>query len=94
MAKYIVEHVCPDPRLWTDVAARAPPTRFTKVTHMPAFRKVLIVVTFVIVGFTKGSVALGVFVRPLGNLFQAPYLIYLIGKNGNAPCKLRLGVHA
>lgn len=45
-------------------------------------------------GFTKGSIVLGVLAPPLGILFLAPYLIYLIVKCENDPRELLLGVHA
>jgi len=45
-------------------------------------------------GFTTGSIALGVLAPPLGILFLAPYLIYLIGKTESDPRKLLMGVHA
>lgn len=45
-------------------------------------------------GFTGGSIALGLFAPPLGILFFAPYVIYLIGRSGGDPKKLLLGVHA
>ncbi len=45
-------------------------------------------------GFTGGSIALGLLAAPLGNLFFAPYLIYLIGKADGDPRHLLLGVHA
>lgn len=45
-------------------------------------------------GFTGGSIALGLLAPPLGILFFAPYLIYLIGSSGGDPKKLLLGVHA
>ena len=45
-------------------------------------------------GFTGGSIALGLLAPPLGILFFAPYLIYLIGRSGGDPKKLLLGVHA
>lgn len=45
-------------------------------------------------GFTGSSIALGVLAPPLGILFFAPYLLYLIGKAGGDPRKLLLGVHA
>lgn len=45
-------------------------------------------------GFTTRGVALGVLTPPLGILFLAPYLLYLIGKSGRDVRKLLLGVHA
>ena len=45
-------------------------------------------------GFTGGSIAWGLLAPPLGILFFAPYLIYLIGATGGDPRKLLLGVHA
>lgn len=45
-------------------------------------------------GFTRGGIFLGVCAPPLGILFLAPYLIYLIGKSGGDTRKLLLGVHA
>lgn len=45
-------------------------------------------------GFTRASIVLGVCAPPLGILFFAPYLIYLIGKSGGDPRRLLLGVHA
>ena len=45
-------------------------------------------------GFTTGSIALGVLAPPLGILFLAPYLIYLIRKTESDPRKLLMGVHA
>ena len=45
-------------------------------------------------GFSRGGIALGVLAPPLGMLFFAPYLIYLIGQTGGDARKLVLGVHA
>lgn len=45
-------------------------------------------------GFTTGCIALGLVAPPLGILFFAPYLVFLIGKSGGDPKKLLLGVHA
>ncbi|MEL6680967.1 MAG: hypothetical protein AAFQ51_19855 [Pseudomonadota bacterium] len=45
-------------------------------------------------GFTRASIALGILAPPLGMLFFAPYLIYLIGRSGGDPKRLLLGVHA
>lgn len=45
-------------------------------------------------GFTSGGIILGVCAPPLGILFLAPYMIYLIGKSNGDPRKLLLGVHA
>ncbi|WP_342076003.1 hypothetical protein [Yoonia sp. SS1-5] len=45
-------------------------------------------------GFTNGGISLGVLAPPLGMLFFAPYLIYLIGKSGGDPRRFLLGVHA
>lgn len=45
-------------------------------------------------GFTGASIALGILAPPLGILFLAPYLVYLIGKTDGDPKKLLLGVHA
>ena len=45
-------------------------------------------------GFTSGGIVLGVCAPPLGILFFAPYLIYLIGKSNGDPRRLLLGVHA
>ena len=45
-------------------------------------------------GFTRGSIALGVLAPPLGMLFLAPYLVYLVGTSGGDPKRLLLGVHA
>lgn len=45
-------------------------------------------------GFSSGSIALGVFAPPLGILFFALYLIYLLGKSNGDPRQLLLGVHA
>lgn len=44
-------------------------------------------------GFTGGSIGLGLLAPPLGILFLAPYLIYLIGKSGGDPKRLLLGIH-
>lgn len=44
-------------------------------------------------GFSKGGIALGILAPPLGILFFAPYLIYLISKTGGDVRKLILGVH-
>lgn len=45
-------------------------------------------------GFTSSSIALGVLAPPLGILFFAPYLLYLIGKTNGDPRQLLLGAHA
>ena len=45
-------------------------------------------------GFTGSSIALGVLAPPLGILFFAPYLIYLIRRADGDPKKLLLGVHS
>lgn len=45
-------------------------------------------------GFTRRSIALGLMAPPLGILFFAPYLLYLIGQTSGDPRKLLLGVHA
>ena len=45
-------------------------------------------------GFSKGSIALGVLAPPLGILFFAPYLIYLVSRSNDDPRQLLLGVHA
>lgn len=45
-------------------------------------------------GFTGGGIALGLLAPPLGILFFAPYLIYLIRQTGGDARKLLLGVHA
>ena len=45
-------------------------------------------------GFTKGSIALGILAPPLGILFFAPYLLYLVGTSNGDPRLLLLGVHA
>jgi hypothetical protein len=45
-------------------------------------------------GFSSGSIALGVVTPPLGILFFAPYLLYLVGKTKGDPRRLLLGVHA
>ncbi|MDW3223466.1 MAG: hypothetical protein R8G34_11370 [Paracoccaceae bacterium] len=45
-------------------------------------------------GFTRTGVVLGVCAPPLGILFFAPYLIYLIGQCNGDPRRLLLGVHA
>ncbi len=45
-------------------------------------------------GFSSESIALGVLAPPLGILFFAPYLIYLVGKSNGDPRQLLLGVHA
>jgi len=45
-------------------------------------------------GFTSSSIALGVVAPPLGILFFAPYLLYLIGKTNGDPRQLLLGAHA
>ncbi len=45
-------------------------------------------------GFSKGSIALGVLAPPLGILFFAPYLIYLVCQSNDDPRQLLLGVHA
>ena len=45
-------------------------------------------------GFRSQSTALGVLAPPLGMLFFAPYLLYLIGKSDGDARKLLLGVHA
>ena len=44
-------------------------------------------------GFTPGSIALGVLAPPLGILFFAPYLIWLIAQSGGDAKRLLLGVH-
>ena len=44
-------------------------------------------------GFTKPGIALGVLAPPLGILFFAPYLIYLISQCAD-PKRMLLGVHA
>lgn len=44
-------------------------------------------------GFSRGGVALGLLAAPLGMLFFAPYLIYLIAQTKGDPQKLLLGVH-
>ena len=45
-------------------------------------------------GFSRPGLLLGICAPPLGILFFAPYLIYLIGKSNGDPRKLLLGVHA
>ena len=45
-------------------------------------------------GFTGGSIALGILAPPLGILFFAPYLLYLVSKSRGDPRQLLLGVHA
>lgn len=45
-------------------------------------------------GFSSGSVALGTLTPPLGILFFAPYLLYLVGKSNGDPRRFLLGVHA
>ena len=45
-------------------------------------------------GFTGSSIALGVLAPPLGILFLAPYLIFLIRQSEGDPKKLLLGVHS
>ncbi|MFK7751094.1 MAG: hypothetical protein AB8B51_00960 [Sedimentitalea sp.] len=45
-------------------------------------------------GFSGGSIALGLLAPPLGMLFFAPYLIYLVAASGRNPRRLLLGVHA
>jgi len=45
-------------------------------------------------GFTVDSMALGILAPPLGILFFAPYLLYLVGKLNGDPRRLLLGVHA
>jgi len=45
-------------------------------------------------GFSRGGVILGICAPPLGIMFFAPYLIYLIGQSAGDPRKLLLGVHA
>ena len=45
-------------------------------------------------GFTRASIALGILAPPLGVLFFAPYLIYLMGQAGGDPKGVLLGVHA
>ncbi|WP_299498550.1 hypothetical protein [uncultured Roseobacter sp.] len=45
-------------------------------------------------GFSGASIALGVLAPPLGILFFAPYLIYLVSKSNGDPRQLLLGVHA
>ena len=45
-------------------------------------------------GFTGGSIALGLLASPLGMLFFAPSLIFLVGRSGGVPRRLLLGVHA
>lgn len=45
-------------------------------------------------GFTGSSVALGILTPPLGILFFAPYLLYLVGTSNGDPRRLLLGVHA
>lgn len=44
-------------------------------------------------GFTRASIALGVLASPLGILFFAPYLLWLIAQCGGDPKRLLLGVH-
>ena len=45
-------------------------------------------------GFSGGSIALGILAPPLGILFLAPYLIYLVGRSNGDPRQLLLGVRA
>ena len=45
-------------------------------------------------GFSRSGLLLGIAAPPLGMLFFAPYLIYLIGRSENCSRKLLLGVHA
>ncbi|MEO0484709.1 MAG: hypothetical protein AAF092_02220 [Pseudomonadota bacterium] len=45
-------------------------------------------------GFTRGSITLGLLAPPLGILFFAPYLVYLIAKTEGDAQKLMMGVHA
>lgn len=45
-------------------------------------------------GFTGSGIALGLLAPPLGILFFAPYLLYLISKTNGDPRRLLLGVHA
>jgi len=45
-------------------------------------------------GFSRRSIALGVLAPPLGILFFAPYLLYLIRASDGDAKKLLLGVHA
>lgn len=45
-------------------------------------------------GFSRAGLILGICAPPLGMLFLAPYLVYLIGKSGGDPRVLLLGVHA
>ncbi|WP_299729443.1 hypothetical protein [uncultured Tateyamaria sp.] len=45
-------------------------------------------------GFSRGGIALGVLAPPLGMLFFAPYLIYLIAQTSGDVRKLMMGVHA
>ncbi len=44
-------------------------------------------------GFSSGSIVLGVLAPPLGILFLAPYLLYLVRKCHGDPRKMLLGVH-
>jgi fucose permease len=45
-------------------------------------------------GFSRGGMILGICTPPLGILFFAPYLIYLISNSNGDARKLLLGVHA
>ncbi|MEM7744612.1 MAG: hypothetical protein AAF409_12975 [Pseudomonadota bacterium] len=45
-------------------------------------------------GFSSGGIALGLLAPPLGMMFLAPYLIYLMSTTGGDPRKMSLGVHA
>ena len=45
-------------------------------------------------GFSGGSIALGLLAPPLGMLFLAPYLLFLLGRTGGDLRRLLLGVHA
>ncbi len=43
-------------------------------------------------GFSRGSVALGLLAPPLGILFFAPYLLWLLHQSGGDPRRVLLGV--
>lgn len=43
-------------------------------------------------GFSSGSIALGILAPPLGILFFAPYLLYLVRQCGGDPRSMLLGI--
>lgn len=45
-------------------------------------------------GFSGGGIALGILAPPLGILFFAPYLLYLLSKSDGNVRSVILGVHA